>query len=106
MTAHANEAATLVDMFEADGLPGILVSSHRPRRDIADETLVHLACSSNIDISVRQRELVHIERTEDGTPVIERITKNASRDHMNLDGMEAHATLDHPGIVHDGKAVE
>ncbi len=100
MTTNADEAVTEAGMVQADGRPGVLVSTHQPWRDIADETLRHLARSS-----VRHGEFVRIQRTEDGTPVIERIAINAPRGQMNPDGMNAHSTVDDPGIVHNEKVV-
>ena len=100
MTTNADEAVTLTEMVQADGWPGVLVSTQRPLRDIADETLRHLARSS-----VHQGEFVRIQRTENGGPVIERITKNASRGQINPVGMKARSTLNRPGIVHNEKVV-
>jgi hypothetical protein len=64
------EASKLAQLLQADGLPGVFVSSLRPWRDIADEALVHLVRSPNARIFVRQGELVRIRRKEDGTPYI------------------------------------
>ena len=101
MTTNTDEAVTEAAMVQADGRPGALVSTHRPWRDIADETLRHLARSS-----VHHGEFVRIQRTENGRPVIERITKNASRGQINPVGMKARSTLNRPGIVHNEKVVE
>ncbi len=89
MTTNADEAVTEAGMVQADGRPGVLVSTHQPWRDIADETLRHL----------------RTQRTENGRPVIERITKNASRGQINPVGMKARSTLNRPGIVHNEKVV-
>ncbi len=101
MTTNADEAVTFAEMVQADGLPDVLVSTHRSWRDIADETVRHLARSS-----VRHGEFIRIQRTEDGTPVIEHIAKNAPRGQMNPDGTNVHSTLDRPGIVHNEKVVQ
>ena len=101
MTTNTDEAVTEAAMVQADGRPGTLVSTHRPWGDIADETLRHLARSS-----VHQGEFVRIQRTENGRPVIERITKNASSGQINPVGMKARSTLNRPGIVHNEKVVE
>ncbi len=106
MIAHTDEAMTLAEVVHAEGQPGVLVSSHRPWHDGVDETFVHLAHSSNINISMRQGKLVHIQPTGDVASVIEQITKNAPGDRMNPDGMKAHATFDHVGIVPLRKAAE
>jgi len=100
MTTNADEAVTLAEMVQADEGPGTLVSIHRPWHDIADEILRHLARSS-----VHHGEFVRIQRTENGRPVIERITKNASSGQINPVGMKARSTLNRPGIVHNEKVV-
>ncbi len=69
-TDEEQEASKLAQLLQADGLPGVFVSSLRPWRDIADEALVHLVRSPNARIFVRQGELVRIRRKEDGTPYI------------------------------------
>src|SRR5713226_1483814 len=74
--SDAQEAITLSQMLQADGLPGVLVSTQRPWRDIADETLRHLL-RAQAGIYMRQGELVRIQRTEDGTPVIDPLTETA-----------------------------
>jgi hypothetical protein len=101
MTTNADEMVTEAAKVQAEGRPGVLVSTHRPWRDIADETLRHLARSP-----ARHVEFIRMQRTEDGTPVIEHIAENAPRGQMNPDGMNAHSTLDRPGIVHNEKVVE
>src|SRR5437588_6018921 len=64
------EASKLAELLQADGLPGVFVSSLRPWRDIAYEALAHLVRSASAHIFVRQGELVRIRRKEDGTPYI------------------------------------
>ena len=58
MTTNTDEAVTSAEV-QADGRPGVLVSTHRPWGDIADETLRHLARSS-----VHQGEFVRIQRKD------------------------------------------
>src|SRR5579885_2763909 len=74
--ARERQAQMLAAYLQADGLPGVLVTTQRPWRDIAEETLQHLA-KANTDIYVRHGQLVRIGRTEDGTPVIEAISETA-----------------------------
>src|SRR5258706_2075292 len=64
------EAGKLATLLQADGLPGVFVSTLRPWRDIADEALPHLTHSPSAHVFVRQGELVRIRRKEDGTPYI------------------------------------
>src|SRR5258706_9534032 len=64
------EASKLAALLQADGLPGVFVSTLRPWRDIVDEALAHLTRSANAQVFVRQGELVRIRRKEDGTPYI------------------------------------
>src|SRR5579884_2479463 len=74
--ARERQAQMLAAYLQADGLPGVLVTTQRPWRDIAEETLQHLA-KANTDIYVRHGQLVRIGRSEDGTPVIEAISETA-----------------------------
>jgi hypothetical protein len=67
-TDEEQEAGKLAQLLQADGLPGVFVSTLRPWRDIADEALAHLTRSANVQVFVRQGELVRIRRKEDGTP--------------------------------------
>src|SRR5260370_31361721 len=64
------EASKLAELLQADGLPGVFVSSLRPWRDLTDEALAHLVRSPKARVFVRQGELVRIRHTEDGTPYI------------------------------------
>jgi hypothetical protein len=69
-TDEEQEASKLAALLQADGLPGVFVSTLRPWRDIADEALAHLTRSTSAQVFVRQGELVRIRRKEDGTPYI------------------------------------
>jgi hypothetical protein len=69
-SGEEQEASKLAALLQADGLPGVFVSTLRPWRDIADEALVHLTHSTSAHIFVRQGELVRIRYKEDGTPYI------------------------------------
>jgi len=64
------EAAKLAELLQADGLPGVFVSTLRPWRDVANEALKHLARAPKAHIYVRERELVRVQRKEDGAPYI------------------------------------
>src|SRR6266566_6784532 len=80
-------ASKLAALLQADGLPGVFVSTLRPWRDIADEALAHLVRSPKARIFVRQGELVRIRRKEDGTPYIAAMNdaalKHLLAKHMN-----------------------
>src|SRR5260370_11773297 len=82
------EASKLAPLLQADGLPGVFVSSLRPWRDIADEAQAHLVRSPSARIFVRQGELVRIRRKEDGTPYIalmnDAALKHLLAKHMNF----------------------
>src|ERR1700686_631819 len=82
------EASKLAELLQADGLPGVFVSSLRPWRDLTDEALAHLVRSSKAHIFVRQGELVRIRRKEDGTPTIapmnDAALKHLLAKHMNF----------------------
>jgi hypothetical protein len=82
------EASKLTQLLQADGLPGVFVSSLRPWREIADEAQAHLVRSPKARIFVRQGELVRIRRKEDGTPYIAPMTDAALKHllgkHMNF----------------------
>src|SRR2546429_513164 len=69
-TSDEQEAGKLAALLQADGLPGVFVSTLRPWRDIANEALAHLTRSAKARVFVRQGELVRIRRKEDGTPYI------------------------------------
>src|SRR6266849_3028218 len=81
------EASKLAELLQADGLPGVFVSSLRPWRDLTDEALAHLV-RSKAHIFVRQGELVRIRRKEDGTPTIapmnDAALKHLLAKHMNF----------------------
>ncbi len=81
------EASKLAALLQADGLPGVFVSTLRPWRDIADEALAHLVRSASARVFVRQGELVRIRRKEDGTPYIAAMNdaalKHLLAKHMN-----------------------
>ncbi len=82
------EASKLAQLLQADGLPGVFVSSLRPWRDLTDEALAHLVRSPQARIFVRQGELVRIRRKEDGTPSIapmnDAALKHLLGKHMNF----------------------
>src|SRR5712691_3529765 len=81
------EASKLAELLQADGLPGVFVSSLRPWRDLTDEALAHLV-RSQAHVFVRQGELVRIRRKEDGTPTIapmnDAALKHLLAKHMNF----------------------
>jgi len=75
MSIHEGDVATLAQVLQTDGLPGVFLSN-RPLRDISDEAVRHLT-RTHVPIYVRHGELVRIQRKEDGTPCIETISDAA-----------------------------
>src|SRR5436853_7881137 len=69
-TSDEQEAGKLAALLQADGLPGVFVSTLRPWRDVANEALAHLAHAPKARVFVRERELVRVRRKEDGSPYI------------------------------------
>lgn len=75
MSIHEGDVATLTQVLQTDGLPGVFLSN-RPLRDISDEAVRHLT-RTHVPIYVRHGELVRIQRKEDGTPCIETLSDAA-----------------------------
>ena len=80
------EAGKLAQLLQADGLPGVFVSTLRPWRDIANEALAHLARNPSARVFVRERELVRVRRKEDGTPYIASMS-DAALKHLLAESM-------------------
>ena len=75
MSIHEGDVATLAQVLQTDGLPGVFLSN-RPLRDISDEAVRYLT-RTHVPIYVRHGELVRIQRKEDGTPCIEALSDAA-----------------------------
>src|SRR6266702_2825201 len=69
---HEAMATDLVNMLQADGLPGVLIAN-RPWRELSAETIAHLV-RTQTPIYVRHGQLVRIQRKEDASPFIETLT--------------------------------
>src|SRR5947209_3020196 len=99
------EASKLAELIQADGLPGVFVSTLRPWRDIADEALAYLVRSPKARVFVRQGELVRIRRKEDGTPYIapmnDAALKHLLAKHMNFVriGLKGPQHIDRKSVV-------